>query len=108
MPVLLAVVMLVVQFALTYHAAQVAQVAAEDAARVAQGATSGGVTAGRAEARRVLADSAPTLFTTVTVAVTADDSRVVAVVSGRVVSLLPGWAPRVTGRAGGPVETFDH
>jgi len=107
-PTLLLLVLLVVQFALAYHARNVVTAAAQDAARAAEHAQ-GDVTAGRQAGNAVIDDDARHLLDNVTVDVSSPDGTTVAVtVAGDVATLMPipGFHPHVTGHAGGPIEQF--
>lgn len=104
-PALLLVVMLVFQFALWQHATHVASTAAQRGARSAQ-VERGSAPAGRAAARAVLAGPGSGIIRSpdIRVARTADRTRVV--VTGQVVSLVPGFTFSVRGVADGPSERF--
>jgi Flp pilus assembly protein TadG len=106
-PLLIVVFMLVIQFTLAHHAKSVVVAAAQDGARSAQ-VESGGVAAGEDRAGEVVAQSARSLLSAVSIAVTSDGDRVSARVSGDVVRVvpIPGLHFEVVGTAGGPVEVF--
>jgi Flp pilus assembly protein TadG len=104
-PVLMLVLLVVVQFALWAHAAQVVQLAASEGDRTAR--TLGGSTAlGAAQARSVLAAQGSDV-TTSSVAVTMQPGGVVSVsVSGRAVSILPGLTLPVDATQTGALQEF--
>lgn len=103
-PVLLAILLIVIQLALTFHARQVAAAAASDGLRAAQanGATTSD---GRDAATRFANDDTTMILQTVTVSSTGDRVRVE--VHGRVSSAFPlAGDTDVVGVAEGPVERF--
>lgn len=102
-PALLFWIMLIVQFGLWYHAKQVADAAAAEAADAAQvvGATD---LDGETAADAVLAQSGNLHDVTIEVDRTVD--RVVVTIQGSSPRLVPGFAWEVTGRADAPVERF--
>lgn len=108
-PVLMLVIFLSVQFALTWHGNEIAGAVAREAARVAR-AGGGTVDAlARAEAHGVeyaTALGGSALREVEVVVVPLPDDRVRATVTGRSVELIGGLAPRVTKTVEGPVEMF--
>ena len=103
-PVVLALVMVVIQAALVFHARSIVTAAATDAARAAQ-ANGGTTTDGRVVAAQLLDGSARLLeYTNVTVERAGD--RVVVHVDAHVTSLIPGWSPSVSAHIDAPVEAF--
>ena len=99
-PVVLLLVLVVVQAALWYHAAQVADNAAGDGASTAarQGA---GPAAGPAAAADFVSDAGGRL---VQAHVSADGTTMVATATVHVPHVLPGWPDTVTRRAVAPIE----
>ena len=107
-PVLLLLVLLVVQFALAYHAKTIVTAAAQDAARATE-RNAGDLAAGRAAAQQVLDDDARNLLGHSRIDVTVDaGDNVTARVTAQVTALIPipGLRLEVSGRAGGPTERF--
>ena len=105
MPLLLFMVFGVVQFALAAHAKAVVTAAAQDGARAAQALEAPPGT-GEAVANEFVAAHANTLLNDVSVAVSADGSKVHVEVSGEVTAVVPGITLRVRGVADGPIEKF--
>jgi Flp pilus assembly protein TadG len=106
-PLLLLLILAVVQFALYYHGAQVAQAAAGQAVAVAraQGATSAeGQAEGQAILDRVAGGTLPQRSITVTRG--AGEAR--ADVSGTVQCLIPGLHLHVTAHAAAPLEAWTN
>jgi Flp pilus assembly protein TadG len=108
-PVLFFVIFAVVQLAFVYHGRHVALAAAQQAARTARSA---GLDQGQA-VRRARADALSYLSTVGGDII--DDPRVrvhrgpdtaTVVVRGKAVTVVPGLALHVAGKAGGPVEKF--
>jgi Flp pilus assembly protein TadG len=108
-PVVLALIMLVLQFALAFHGKQVLTAAAQDGNRAAQ-AAAGDAAVARTQARELVADDAQSFVhgVDVDVELSPDGQEITTVVAGDVVRLLPipGLRLHVTGRASGPVEEF--
>lgn len=104
-PAFLLIVLLVVQTALVWHARNVAEAAAQEGLRQAR-LFDGSSTAGRAEARSFLAQTAGDLLTDTAVDVERSNQQARVEVHGRALSLLPGIRPRVDAVATGPVERF--
>jgi Flp pilus assembly protein TadG len=107
MPAVMLLVMFVLQFALYYHAANVATGAAQDAVRAAR-VEHGSAGAGGTRAREVVGRSAGGALDDPTVTVSRDGGThtVRAEVSGDVPSLIPGLRLSVTRVAEGPTEEF--
>ena len=105
LPVVLVMVMLVVQFALAFHARQVVTAAAQDAALAA---TATGATPDAADttARHVLASAGTGLLRDTDVNVNADADRVHVTVTGTVANVVPGVEFTVSGTSDAPVERF--
>jgi Flp pilus assembly protein TadG len=99
-PLLLLLVLVSVQAALWYHAAQLADSAAADGASAAAryGAGPG---AGTAALAHFVLDAGGRLVTS---AVTGDGTAMVASATVHVPHLLPGWPEVVTRRASAPIE----
>jgi Flp pilus assembly protein TadG len=104
-PALLLAVMLIVQFALYFHAQSVAAAAAQDAVTQARH-NSGTEADARAAGYATLDELGPRLLTRreVTVERGTEEARVT--VSATVASLVPGLHLRVEETAAGPVERF--
>ena len=104
-PVLMFAIFLIIQFALYFHASQVAGGAAADGLAVARVET-GTAADGQARAEAILDSLASTLMTdrAVTASRTADTARVQ--VTGRSVSIVPGFSLAIKASAEGPVERF--
>jgi Flp pilus assembly protein TadG len=109
-PALLLLVLLGVQFALWFHASHVALAAAQEGARVARTCdrctASAATDAGDARANQFLDGLAPTLLADRQVSVRADHDHVRVDVSGRGVTVLPGFAIRIHEHSEGAVERF--
>jgi Flp pilus assembly protein TadG len=104
-PALLLAVMLIVQFALYFHAQSVAEAAAQDAvtqARHVGGTETGGRDAGYATLDKL----GPRLLTRREVTVQRGTETARATVSATVASLVPGLHLRIEETAAGPVERF--
>jgi Flp pilus assembly protein TadG len=104
-PVVLLLVMLVVQFALAYHARSVVVGAAQDATRAAQAET-GTEARGHAWAEDLTTVYAGGLLHHVAIDVDRGVTQVTTRVSAEVASVVPGVHLHVTGTAAGPVERF--
>jgi Flp pilus assembly protein TadG len=112
-PILLVILMTLVQWGLYFHAQSLADAAAQDAARAAQG-IDGTPADGEAVADALLYRARQSgLLQDITVEVTSISGTVRAEVTGQVRSLvpIPGLASRVRGVSQGPAEVFvpeDH
>jgi Flp pilus assembly protein TadG len=104
-PTVLFLVLLVIQFALWQHAGHVVTAAAQEAVSSAQAEDGSGAVGERA-GRALLAAAGSGLVDGQSVVVTRTGSSVRAVVRGRAVVVVPGFALPVTGVAEGPVERF--
>lgn len=104
-PLLLLLVLAVVQFALYYHGAQVAQAAASQAVAVAraQGATNA---SGQAQGQAILDQIAGGTLPQRSIAVTRSATEADADVSGTVQSLIPGLHLHVSAHAAAPLEVW--
>ena len=108
-PLLMLVIFLTVQFALSWHGNQIAGAAAREAARAAR---AGGGTAAaliEAEARGAAyaeAVGGQALTDVVVEARAVGDDEVEVTVTGRAVEIVGGFAPRVSVTVRGPVEEF--
>ncbi|WP_432003373.1 TadE/TadG family type IV pilus assembly protein [Streptomyces sioyaensis] len=102
-PVLLLLALLIVQFALVWHARHIAQYAAQRALATARtkGATA---TDGRAQARRSLAALSSRILTAPSVAVDRTTAQTTVRVGGTVMAVVPGLALHASGTAAGPTE----
>ena len=104
-PALLLAVMLIVQFALYFHAQSVAEAAAQDAVTHARHV--GGTEAdARAAGYDTLDTLGPRLLTRRDVTVERSTETARATVSATVASLVPGLHLRIEETAAGPVERF--
>jgi len=104
-PVLMFLLLLVVQFVLWAHAAQVVQLAASEGDRAAR-VVGGNPGEGATEARSVLAQSGSDVRSpVVTVTVLPADLAEITV-SGQSVTILPGLSLPVTATVVGPVQEF--
>ncbi|SDG66891.1 TadE-like protein [Sinosporangium album] len=112
MPVILAVVLLIVQFALWFHGRQVADAAAREGARFARvaGPEAGGWQAdAEARAVQIVRAIGPSLLRGATARAWEEGDQRGVEVTGtavQVVPLLPDTTFTVTARFGGPVECF--
>ncbi|MGH3387589.1 MAG: TadE/TadG family type IV pilus assembly protein [Actinomadura sp.] len=106
-PVLLLVMLLVVQFAMVYHARHVALAAAQDGARVARSEERPDWRArSDLRARSRVQQFGSRLLGDVDVAVGGDQNQRWVEVSGWAVEVVPGFRYRVEQRSGGPIECF--
>ncbi len=105
MPALILLITAVVQFALWSHGRHVALAAAQEAAEMAR-IDGGSADLGRQRAVDSIAQAAPRLLIGPEVDVWRGAESAGATVRGAVPSLIPGVTLSVSGRAGGPVESF--
>lgn len=103
LPALFAVMFLGMQAALYYHARTIAIAAAQEGARAA-GAEDATSTDGRRSARAYLNDVGGDALTSSRVSVTRTGTAATATVTGRSLSVLPGWRPRVRQSASVTIE----
>lgn len=104
-PVLFAIVMMIVQFALVAHARSVAEAAAQEGASA--GRAVGGTSAdARARADRYVASLGPRMLADRRVDVEMTAESVTVTVRGNVVSLVPWVTPSIAEAASGPRERF--
>ncbi|MGW4637653.1 TadE family protein [Sphaerisporangium sp. NPDC004334] len=112
MPVVLAVILLIVQFALVFHGRQVADAAAREGARVARGAgasAGGWQSSAEARARGIVRAIGPKMLQGVQVRAWEKGDQRGVVVEGdavAVVPLFPGMTFKITSTFGGPIECF--
>ncbi len=99
----LLMIMLVLQFALVFHAREVAQAAAQDGLEAAQ-AADGTDSDGRRRAQALLAEAGGVRDPRVEVTRRTDSARVVVV--GQAPSIVPLVSTGVSGQAHGPIERF--
>lgn len=104
LPALFAVLFLGMQAALFYHARTVAIAAAQEGARAA-GAENGTASDGIAAASSFIADAGGSdVLRKVNTTANRAETNVTVTVSGRSLSVIPGWNPVVTQSASLPVE----
>ena len=104
LPALFAVMFIGVQAALYHHARQVAIAAAQEGARTAAG-QHGTETAGTAAATTFVRDAGgDDVLADATVSASRSATTAVVVVTGRSLSVVPGWNPVVRQRASMPME----
>jgi Flp pilus assembly protein TadG len=99
-PIVLLLVLMSVQAALWYHAAELADSAAADGAAAAA-RYAAGTGAGSAAIAQFVAESGGRL---VSATVSADGTAMVATVAVHVPRVVPGWPDTVTRRASAPIE----
>lgn len=106
-PLLFLIILVIIQFALTWHANQVASATAREAARVAR--TTDSETTAEAAARNFLDVVGGHQLEEASIQVEFVDGRETAraTVTGRSREIIPGLTPRVTQVIEGPVERFD-
>lgn len=105
LPALITLTMVVVQWALVWHASHVAQAAAQEGLRAGRGyqATA---EAGRVQAENYLQAVAPTMLTSTSVSASRDATTVTVNVHADVIAIIPFGTFDVTEQASGPVERF--
>lgn len=104
-PVLMFVCMLIVQTGLYWHAASVAEAAAQEGAAAGR-RFDGSEGAARSEALKALDSLGPKVLTGRDVDVVRDPAQVEVTVRGDVISLVPGFSWSVEESASGPVERY--
>jgi Flp pilus assembly protein TadG len=104
-PVLLVLITLVIQFALWYHASNVADAAAEEGMRAAR-LLGGTAEAGQTTAESFLSQAGPTIVVAPEVSVSRDTETARVEVRGRVVSVVPGMRLPIDAVAQSPLEKF--
>jgi TadE-like protein len=106
-PILLLVMLLVVQFAMVYHARHVALAAAQAGARIARSEDGAAwEQRSRVKARTYLRQIGPRLLNGPRVDTDATGDERFVVVSGYAVEVLPFFRFRISERSGGPIECF--
>ncbi|MBW8484704.1 TadE family protein [Actinomadura parmotrematis] len=107
-PIIVLVLLATVQFAMVYHARQVALAAAQAGARVARTAPAGGGWQAAAEdrARRDVDQIGPHLIAGLTVTSGEGGDQRWVQVSGTAIRVVPFMTVHVTQRSRGPVECF--
>jgi Flp pilus assembly protein TadG len=103
MPALFTIMFLGLQAALFYHAGALASAAAREGARVA-GAENGSAGAGILEARDYIADTAGDSLRAAEVRGSRSQTTATVAVSGKPLSVIPGWKPTVRKSASVAVE----
>jgi Flp pilus assembly protein TadG len=104
-PVLMLVLLVVVQFALWAHAAQVVQLAASEGDRVARTA-GGSAGAGQSRAQAVLSASGSGVTSTGAIVSVMPGDQVRITVTGRAVAVLPWLDLPVSATEVGPIQEF--
>ncbi len=106
-PVLLLVILLVIQFAMVFHARHVALAAAQSGARVAREQRSGDWKgASEEKAREYLQQIGPELLTRQQASAGGDRNRRWVTVSGEAVRVVPFFTFWVNQRSEGPIECY--
>ncbi|MGH9014011.1 MAG: TadE/TadG family type IV pilus assembly protein [Acidimicrobiia bacterium] len=103
-PLVMLLIAVAIQFALYYHASNIATAAAQDGVRAAQ--VEHGSGADGAARARVVADRAGSVLEGVSIDASRGERRVRVEVSGSVVSFVPGLHLTLTRSAEGSVEQF--
>ena len=103
LPALFAVLFLGMQAALYYHARTVAIAAAQEGARAA-GAETGSESRGVDAANAFIDDIGNDVLQHAVAQAERTATTATVVVEARSLSVIPGWAPTVTGSASAPVE----
>jgi Flp pilus assembly protein TadG len=104
LPALFAVMFLGLQAALVYHARSVALAAATEGARAAGADGAGGGDGTAAAAGFVASAGGADVLAGAHATIARTPTTATATVTGTAMSVIPGWAPRVTQRASVPVE----
>ena len=104
-PVLLLLIGFVIQFALWYHAAHVAEAAAQEGVRAAR-AFGGSAEAGQTRAAHFLAETGPNIVRSPEVTASRDLRTARVEVHGQAPSVVPGLRLAVTAEAESPTERF--
>ncbi|WP_433474530.1 TadE/TadG family type IV pilus assembly protein [Spirillospora sp. CA-142024] len=107
-PVLILVMLVVVQFAMVFHARHVALAAAQSGARVARTSPVGGGWQGAATAKAAgsVREIGPDLLSGLQVTAGEDDDERWVEVSGEAVQVVPFMTFHVSQRSQGPIECF--
>ncbi len=108
-PILMLVIFLTVQFALTWYGNEVAGAVARETARVVRvgGGTPDSIADARAHAQEYTDAVGGASFQDLQVQITQPDDETVRVtVSGRALEIVDGFAPRVSATVQGPIEQF--
>lgn len=107
-PLMMFIVFIAVQFAMSWHATQVASAAAREAARVAR--VEGGTDLARAHGEDRGFNYVEAIGSDVLLGVDVDvvlvGDQVRATVSGTAVEVIPGFSPLISETVQGPVESF--
>jgi hypothetical protein len=106
-PILLLVILLVIQFAMVFHARHVALAAAQSGARVAREQGSGDWKGSSEEkAREYIRQIGPELLTSPDAQAGGDRYQRWVIVSGTAVRVVPFFTFRVSQRSEGPIECY--
>jgi Flp pilus assembly protein TadG len=106
-PILLFVILLVVQFAMVYHARHVALAAAQAGARVARGQVTGDwQSAAKSKAEAYAQQIGPNIITGVVATPSGGVDERFVDVDGQAITVIPFMSLHVHQRAGGPTECF--
>jgi Flp pilus assembly protein TadG len=107
-PILILVILLVIQFAMVYHARHVALAAAQHGARIARDTPQGSwQSQAETDAETYAGKIGPDVLGGVNAVATEDQNQQRWVtVSGTAVEIVPGVTIKVTQRSGGPIECY--
>lgn len=107
-PILIIVILLVIQFAMVYHARHVALAAAQHGARIARDTPQGAwQSQAETEARSYASKVGPEVLGGVHAqAFAGPDQQRWVTVTGTAVNLVPGISIKVTQKSGGPIECY--
>lgn len=104
-PVVMVIVVVLIQFALWAHAAQIAQLAASEGDRAARG-LGGGAVVGQARADAILRDKGSDLVSSAATVAIMPGGMSKMTVTGTAISIVPGLALPVSAVVIGPVQEF--
>lgn len=104
-PVLFLLIMIVLQFALTAHAQNVAEAAAQEGVAAAR-RFDAGATDGRTKAADALANLGPKMLSNRSIHVSRSQTTATVTVTGKVLSVVPGFNKTIIETSSGPVERY--
>ncbi|WP_082553201.1 TadE family protein [Phycicoccus sp. Root101] len=104
MPALFAVMFLGMQGALIYHARTVALAAAQEGVRTAAGVGGSGATGAHDAYAFITAAGGDDVLQAPRIRSSRSTTTATVTVTGRSLSVIPGWAPKITQSASAPVE----